>query len=113
MFSAKNFPYMISVLEFSLFCFVFSIFVYKIVIAIKHKISKQEFGLYVYSLIALLLPTLTGTLTSVPRYILASFGIFIALAEIKNTIVKTSLVIFFFLLQIILLIYFLRGYFIS
>ncbi|PIX73599.1 hypothetical protein COZ39_02165, partial [Candidatus Roizmanbacteria bacterium CG_4_10_14_3_um_filter_33_21] len=41
-------------------------------------------GLLLFSFINLLLPTLTGTFSSIPRYALMSLSVFIYLGEIKS-----------------------------
>lgn len=66
-----------------------------------------------FSLCALLLPTVSGTLTSLPRYVLACFVIFPAFALIKNQKIKYTLLGFFLLLQCILTSLFIQGYFVS
>lgn len=66
----------------------------------------------VYSLAVLLFPTLTGTLSSMPRYILAAFPLFPLLSVLikKNYI---YLVVAMVVLQIVLLSMFIRGYWVA
>ncbi|MGE5041790.1 MAG: hypothetical protein ACM3IJ_02715 [Candidatus Levyibacteriota bacterium] len=66
-----------------------------------------------FSACALLFPTLSGTLSSLPRYALVCFPIFIFLAQIKNQYVKALLILSGLILEGILALYFLNGYFIS
>ncbi|OGD83126.1 hypothetical protein A2165_01990 [Candidatus Curtissbacteria bacterium RBG_13_40_7] len=67
----------------------------------------------VFSLIAVLVPTLTGTFTSMPRYILVAFPIYIMLALVKSTIAKSLILFVFFSLLIISTILFAQGYWVA
>lgn len=67
----------------------------------------------IFSWLAVITPTLTGTLTSMPRYILIAFPIYIVLAHIKSHVVKILLVTSFIILQAILVILFTRGYWVA
>lgn len=73
---------------------------------------KVRFDYWLFSLGCLLLPTLTGTLSSVPRYALMSFLLF-------PTLVKTLgryywiVLLLFSLLEVLLLMMFVRGYWIA
>lgn len=66
-----------------------------------------------FSACALLFPTLSGTLSSLPRYALASFAVFIYLGMIKSKFIKVALIIMGLSLEGILAILFFQGYFIS
>ncbi|RJR30229.1 hypothetical protein C4564_00575 [Candidatus Microgenomates bacterium] len=57
----------------------------------------------------LLLPTLTGTFSSLPRYVLLIFPLFIALALIKNMTTRLALLIVSIGLQLLFLSHYLRG----
>ena len=70
-------------------------------------------GLNLFSLINIILPTLTGTMLSVPRFALLSLSFFIRLAEINNRAVKGILLIIFIIFYIALLTLFTEGYFVS
>lgn len=62
--------------------------------------------------LALLIPTLSGTLTGFPRYSLAALPLFIVLADLpKNT--KLGLISIGILLQLLLLSWFVTGYFVA
>lgn len=109
-----TFQYMIAVLEFSLFSLVFGSLLFGIWKLFKEKKSQvDELGMQLYCLVAILLPTLTGTLTSMPRYLLVALGFFFILARIRFVAIKFILLAVFFVLQLILYVYFIRGYFIS
>ncbi len=66
-----------------------------------------------FSLLALVLPTLSGTLSSMPRYVLVMFPLFIVFASIKSIYVKCIILFCSFLLLILLTSLFLRGYFVA
>lgn len=66
-----------------------------------------------FSVATLLFPTLSGTLSSLPRYMLCSFAIFIYLGMIKSRVIKTSLIVIGLVLQCVLATLFLQGYFVS
>jgi len=73
----------------------------------------EKFGLNIFSFSNLILPTLTGTFSSIPRYSLLSISFFIYLSQIKNNLIKMFILIVFFILHIVLLGLFRQGYFIS
>ena len=119
--------YFVSVIEFGFFWFVLVVLLldlfkhlninfhsikslknFKIII-----VNYDLLGLNLFSLANLLLPTLTGTLSSVPRYLLLSISMFIYLSQVNNKTIKTLILIGFFLLHILLLGLFSQGYFIA
>lgn len=67
----------------------------------------------IFSVAAVILPTLSGTLVSMPRYILVAFPIFVVLAKINSAIIKITIFSVFFILLIILTSLFTRGYWIA
>jgi Gpi18-like mannosyltransferase len=76
----------------------------------KHKLR----GSYVlYSLVALIIPTLTGTLTSMPRYILTVVPLFMVLGSIGPKTLRYVLLIVSVILEIMATTFFLRGWFIA
>lgn len=74
---------------------------------------KERLSLIVYGVIALTLPTLTGTFSSVPRYLLCIFPLFLILGKMDNKAIRYILLFIFVLLQIMLFSLFLRGWFVS
>lgn len=69
-----------------------------------------------YSLCSFLLPTLTGSFSSIPRYVLVIFPVFIILADILYKVPRTVRIATLCLSSIILVILtslFLRGYWIA
>jgi len=106
--------YFVSVIEFLIFTFVFGILTLDLIENWKLKIKDWGgIGLNLFSFTNLILPTLTGTFSSIPRYSLLSISFFIYLSKIKNNFIKISILIIFFFLHIILLGFFRQGYFIS
>jgi hypothetical protein len=78
------------------------------------KISNYDLlALNLFSLINIILPTLTGTFLSIPRFSLMSLSLFIYLSQIKNNMVKYFILFIFVILHVLLLGYFTQGYFIS
>lgn len=67
----------------------------------------------IFSWAAFLLPSFSGTLSSMPRYLLTIFPIYIGLAAIKNTRLKLAILSFFVVLLGILTALFTRGYWVS
>lgn len=74
--------------------------------------KKIRLSYILFSISLILFPSLSGTLSSIPRYIIIVFPlyIFFALLDIK---IRIQLIIVFSTIQIILASLFLRGYFIS
>lgn len=79
-------------------------------LALKKKFKAQWL---VFSLLAVLTPTLTGTLTSMPRYILVAFPIYVVLAQIKNTFVKLFVVVISLILLFASTVLFTQGYWVA
>ncbi len=67
----------------------------------------------IFSWLAILTPTLTGTLASMPRYILVAFPIYIVLAQIKSLHVKSLILAVFLLLLMVSSVLFTRGYWVA
>jgi len=82
-----------------------------IILTIATKRVKREW--LIFSWLAILTPTLTGTFASMPRYILIAFPIFIVMALIKSARLKAALLIIFIALQAILVTLFTRGYWVA
>jgi Gpi18-like mannosyltransferase len=66
-----------------------------------------------YIIPAYLLPTLTGTFSSMPRYVLACFPLFYLLGELKHRKAKIALIFLFLLLLTWSFIRFARGYWLA
>ena len=81
-------------------------------INLKHA-QYERIGLGLFSLANIILPTLTGTFSSIPRYALFSLSFFLYLSQIKSRGVKIGIAVAFISLQIILLSLFIQGYFVG
>jgi len=115
--SQPNLQYFISVFELSVFSFVFCLLLYELyklykLYKLKKRVSNQ-LSLNLFSLANLLLPTLTGSFMSIPRFALLSLSFFIFLGRIKNQWITGSLLTIFFILHLIVLALFIQGYFVS
>lgn len=120
--ASHNYQYFVSLYEFIVFFLVFFVLIldfFKYVridnlIKFKIKIIDYELlGLNLFSFANIILPTLTGTFSSIPRYALFSISFFIFLSKIKNGLVKSLILIAFIILHIITLGLFGQGYFIG
>ncbi len=76
-------------------------------------VFKTRLSYVLFSFLVFISPTLTGTLTSMPRYVLLCFSCFIVLGLMRSTILKVILLTFFSLLLVISLLLFARGYWIA
>lgn len=74
---------------------------------------KTRFSYAFFSFCAYIIPTLTGTFSSMPRYVLILFPCFIVLAGIKNKFLKILTALVFATLLIISAVLFTRGYWIA
>ncbi|MEK7543310.1 MAG: hypothetical protein AAB557_00415 [Patescibacteria group bacterium] len=98
--------YHVAVLEFLTF-------VLGVILLVAAWRKRYAFGLLLYSACVLFLPSLTGTLSSMPRYLLALFPLFPVFGEIRSSWVKLVILIVFITLLVYATTGFLRGYFIS
>lgn len=74
---------------------------------------KTRLSYALFSGLVFLSPTLTGTFTSMPRYVLACFSAFIVIASVKNKAIKISLAVVSTILLIISTILFTQGYWVA
>jgi len=118
--AAHDFRYFVSMVEFTVFNLVFFVLILDFFKHVKLRFKKMplvinpfRLGLNIFSMSNLVLPTLTGTLSSVPRYSLLSLSFFLYLSEIRSGRAKTVLILLMAIFQILLLAFFSRGYFIS
>lgn len=66
-----------------------------------------------FSIVSVVLPTFTGSLISMPRYILIAFPIYITLAHIKNGITKSAILLIFITMLAVTTALFTQGYWIA
>jgi len=74
---------------------------------------KVRLSYIIYVFLSLLVPASTGTFTGLPRYIVVLFPLFIVFSGIRNRAILACLLICSFVLQMILLLYFSRGYYVA
>lgn len=84
-----------------------------IVILLISFFKKIRLSYIIFSLIAFIMPTFTGTLSSMPRYIMILFPIYIVLALTKNRYVKWLMIYLSSILLFIFTILFTRGHWVS
>ncbi len=120
--ATHDFQWYFSLFEMSIFTMVFVLLILDLLRIVRQipwpfthlrGVQAQRIGISLFSLINLILPTLTGTFSSIPRYALFSLSFFIFLGEIKLWKIKVGIVGVFVFLQIILLSLFVQGYFVG
>lgn len=112
--AAHDFQWYLSLFEMGVFSFVFVVLLLDLLHIIKiKKIPLSLLGLNIFSFVNLVLPTLTGTFSSVPRYALFSLSFFLYLGQIKTKAIKMGIIGVFIVMQIILLSLFVQGYFVG
>ena len=75
--------------------------------------KKTRLSYAVFATLAYIVPTLTGTLSSMPRYVLVMFPAFIVLGQIRNKALRVTLYALSAALLAINLSLFTRGYWVS
>jgi hypothetical protein len=111
-----NIAYFVAVLEFIFFNLFLIVLLYDLKKLWNEKNTPGRLnllGLNIFSLINIILPTLTGTFTSIPRYSLFSLSFFIRIAHIKSLYIKIILLSIFTIFHILLLSLFIQGYFVG
>ena len=106
-----NFHYFVAFVEVGLFSFSFLLTAMHLFKSFKTK-NNNEMGIASMSLFHLVLPTLTGTFSSMPRYALFVWSPFFIMSNAKPALRYVVLLIFIFL-QVVLLAYFSQGYFVG
>ena len=91
-------------------CLSAILFLFLIVLAYKKKIRASYL---IFAVFAYLLPTLSGTFSSLPRYVLAIFPCFIILGLIKSRALRVFLYSIFGLGLIVYSLLFFQGYWVS
>lgn len=98
--------YMVSIFEFITVIF-------SLTVLYAGWVRKFHWYLLAYSLSVIIVPTLTGTFSSMPRYVLSAFPIFLVLGRYLNNSWLGVWIAISLLLQVIATALFLRGYFIA
>lgn len=76
-------------------------------------IKKVRFSYLIFAALSFILPTLTGILSSMPRYLLTVFPVFIFLGSLKKNKINLILFIISFLLLAVCTMLFTRGYWVA
>ena len=109
-----NFQYFVATFEFLIFTSFLTIISIQIYLIFKKRSSNIALmSLSLFSLASLLIPTLTGTFLSVPRFALLSLSFFIFISLINNKFIKSTIAILFLIIHVTLLAFFIQGYFIA
>ena len=101
----SSFSYMIA--SFELLAFIFTVYLF-----VKGVQKKLKLSLLLYAAAVVITPTLTGTLSSFPRYLLAAFPLFFTLGSLPER-TKILLALLFGLALIYFASAFLQGYFVA
>ncbi len=112
LFSSHTYQYFVALFEVSLFTFMIGLAVIYLYKGFKKK-HQEMIMISIFSLSHLLIPTLTGTLLSTPRFALFSFASFLCLSTLRQNRVKYVVVTIFIMLQLWAALFFVSGYFIS
>lgn len=104
--SPLTFAYAVAVFEAAVFAF-FSIL---LLLAFRRKVRTSYL---LYSALVIITPTLTGTFSSIPRYVLSAFPLFFVLGTMHNRAIKGTLLIVFTVGLFICTIAYLSAYFIA
>lgn len=102
-----------SLYEWWVALFEFSFFVFVLVILYIAWKKKVRFSYILFGLLCLFIPSLTGTLSGIPRYVLIIFPIFITMALIKNIVFKLIYCTISIILLFLFFMLFSKGYFIA
>ncbi|MBI4079565.1 MAG: hypothetical protein HY429_04720 [Candidatus Levybacteria bacterium] len=101
-----QFEWWIALLEFGSFFFAATL----LFVAWKKKV---RLSYLVFAILSFLLPASSGTFSGLPRYTLVLFPIFIALALVKNKMLRVAYMIFSAILLLLLLMFFSRGFYVA
>lgn len=104
--SPSDYVYSIALFEF------FILFLF-LTLLVKAYVMRMRVSYIFYSAVIILIPTLTGTLTSLPRYVLSAFPLFFVLASIDNTYVRYFIALVFGAGLVVFTSAFLRGQFVA
>lgn len=88
-------------------------FIGALILLIFGYLKKVKYQYLIFSLFIIILPSLTGTFSSMPRYVLSAYPLFMILGLIKSTKTKIVLLVIFTLLLTINATLFLRGYWVA
>lgn len=105
--SVSHYDFWVAAGEFAAFLFGLGVLLY---LTFRKKVPA---GWLLFSWAAFLLPTLSGTFSSMPRYLVVVFPIYVFLATIKNLKVRLGILGLFILILSLFVVLFTRGYWVS
>lgn len=109
-----NFQYYVALLEFVFFIFVFILLAYDLYLIIKKNlINWERLGINLFSWANIIVPSMTGTLTAMPRYTLMSLSVFLVIGELKSKLLRNSLLCIFVVMHVIMFALFIQGYYLT
>lgn len=116
--ASHDFQWYLSLFEVGIFSFVFFIVILNLLQDFMDKktsrqIRYEKIGLGFFSLVNLILPTLTGTFSSIPRYALFSLSLFLYLGCLKSQKIQFFLMTMLLTMQVVILALFIQGYFVG
>lgn len=110
----KSFQYYVAISEFVFYLFTITLLVYDFVKQLRlRKKNIDRIALNAFSFANVLVPSLTGTLTAVPRYTLMSLSLFFVLSEIENKHIRYAILALFALAHIVMFSLFIQGYYVT
>ncbi len=107
-----HFQYFVALFECIVFTICLFICLYQTYLFWKER-NAGKLGIALFSLSYILLPTLSGTFLSMPRFSLFAWSLFIFLGGLASNRIKTALLFLFIILQILCTALFTQSYFIS
>ncbi len=107
-----SFPFFVAALELSVFLAVVCVVGYQL-----YRLSKgtglEHREIVVFSLINIVLPTVTGTLLSIPRFALMSLSFFLFIGTMRSSVLRIGILTLLALGHFLMVLYFMQGYFVS
>lgn len=107
-----NYAFFIAVVELIVYLSVLLIVCIQLYRDVKNK-KIMMITIDTFSTINIILPSLTGTLSSIPRYALMSFSVYFFFASLKNVWLKRMLLSASIIFNILFFSLFLQGYFVA
>lgn len=109
-----SFQYFVALMEVFFFAIAILLLAYDLISLLKvKKYQPLRIGLNLFSWTNIIVPSLTGTLTAMPRYTLMSLSIMLVLAELKSRPFKYTIMGVMIILHIIYFGLFIQGYYVT
>ena len=111
--AAHDFQWYVSFGEIFMFTLVAGVLLVDFFAVLRAGKNRTLLGLNLFSFVNILLPPLTGTFSSIPRYALFSLSLFLCVARIQSPVWKWVIVAIGALGEVAVLVLFTQGYFIG